>query len=202
LKTKFLTWFFTAGKTIPVTHGTGIYQDAIDFAIERLKRNEWVHLYPEGQVNKHHEWLRFYMGIGRMVLENYPKVPTLLPIAHIGMDKVYPPWGPNRYKWSTENPITIIVGDPLDLTSFVEELKVKYTDELDQILAITNHLQDIIYKMRLEVEKVHLERLRELRPDQVEEFEAALVPYYRPKEKTDLFYKIYPDYPRTSETNE
>ena len=97
------------------------------------------------------------------------------------MDKVYPPWGPNRYKWSTDNPITIIVGEPLDLTAFVEELKQKYADELDQIIAVTDHLQEIIYKMRLEVEKVHLDRLKELRPDQVDEFLSTLVPYEPPK---------------------
>ena len=35
LKQKLVEWFFTAGKTIPVTHGDGVYQPGIDFAIER-----------------------------------------------------------------------------------------------------------------------------------------------------------------------
>ena len=52
LTNKFVTWFLTSGKTIPATHGTGVYQDGLDFAIERLRRNEWVQIYPEGQVNK------------------------------------------------------------------------------------------------------------------------------------------------------
>ena len=35
LKQRLVEWFFTAGKTIPVTHGDGVYQPGIDFAIER-----------------------------------------------------------------------------------------------------------------------------------------------------------------------
>jgi len=49
IKQRLLNWFFCAGKTIPVTHQDGIYQPGLDFAIERLKMNDWINLYPEGQ---------------------------------------------------------------------------------------------------------------------------------------------------------
>ena len=49
--------------------------------------NEWVNLYPEGQVNKKNEWMRFYWGVGRMLYEA-PKT-KLLPFYHIGLNELY-----------------------------------------------------------------------------------------------------------------
>ena len=77
IKQRLIEWFFCAGKTVPVTHGDGIYQPGIDWAVERLQMGDWVNLYPEGQVNKYNDWMRFYWGIGRMVYEA-PKVSFLL----------------------------------------------------------------------------------------------------------------------------
>ena len=77
IKQRLIEWFFCAGKTVPVTHGDGIYQPGIDWAVERLQMGEWVNLYPEGQVNKYNDWMRFYWGIGRMVYEA-PKACFLL----------------------------------------------------------------------------------------------------------------------------
>ena len=77
IKQRLIEWFFCAGKTVPVTHGDGIYQPGIDWAVERLQMGEWVNLYPEGQVNKYNDWMRFYWGIGRMVYEA-PKASFLL----------------------------------------------------------------------------------------------------------------------------
>ena len=188
----FLAWFFAAGKTIPVTHGTGVYQDGTDFALERLKRNEWVNLYPEGQVNKDHTWRRLYWGIGRLVYDSFPKVPTVLPFYHIGLDKVYPPVGPNKYTFQRNNPITVLIGEPLDLTEFVEKLKNECCDDLDGIERVTKHLQDILFDMRIECEKLHLEHLKEKRPEHVDTFLTELVPRVEPpREKSENFHKIY-----------
>lgn len=187
----FLTWFFVAGKTIPVTHGTGIYQEGLDFAVERLRRKEWINLYPEGQVNKDHGWRRLYWGIGRLVLESYPTVPIVLPFYHIGLDKVYPPVGPDKYKFKTNIPITVLIGQPMDLTDFVAELKATHDDELDIVQKITERLQDKLFEMRLSCEELHVQHLREKRPDQVEQFVAELVSQTAPEGKTQRFYDIY-----------
>ena len=188
----FLTWFFTAGKTIPVTHGTGVYQDGIDFAIERLKRCEWVNLYPEGQVNKEGGWMRFYWGIGRMILESYPNVPLVLPFYHIGLDKLYPPTGPNKYSLQKDRPITMLVGEALDLTQTIEKLKAEYTDELDIIEKLTNILQEKLFEMRLECIKLHREHLISKKPEEVEAFDEEFIPL--PEHmigRTQNFDKIY-----------
>ena len=114
--------------------------------------------------------MRLYWGIGRLILDSHPKIPTVLPFYHIGLDMVYPPEGPNKYKVSLNNPITVLVGEPLDLTKMVEKLKSTYEDDLDIIELITAHLQSILFEMRLECEKIHLEHLKEKRPDQVSEY--------------------------------
>jgi monolysocardiolipin acyltransferase len=44
------TLFFSLGKTFPVVRGKGIHQMAMDFAIELLDDNNFLHVYPQGRV--------------------------------------------------------------------------------------------------------------------------------------------------------
>lgn len=103
-------WYFASGKCVPIVRGHGVYQRAVNFLVERLSLGEWVHLFPEGQVNTcshhvpsphhHHQHqhddtcyrrplLPLRWGVGRLLLE--PKItPILLPYYHVGMDRVLP----------------------------------------------------------------------------------------------------------------
>jgi monolysocardiolipin acyltransferase len=43
---------FRSGKVIDTVRGVGVYQDAIDLAIQRLDVGDWVHIFPQGYVRQ------------------------------------------------------------------------------------------------------------------------------------------------------
>ncbi|MBW0487838.1 hypothetical protein O181_027553 [Austropuccinia psidii MF-1] len=96
---RFISPFFSNGQVIRTVRGNGIFQPAIDQAINKLDRSQWVHIFPEGRVNQlapdtsqlrqGHKLLRFKWGISRLVLESQLE-PIILPIWLQGFDRVMP----------------------------------------------------------------------------------------------------------------
>jgi 1-acyl-sn-glycerol-3-phosphate acyltransferase len=78
-----------SGRVIPVRRGEGIGQPAVDLAIDRLCRGDWVHVFVEGRIGLTPGRLDVPIrwGIGRLVMESTPP-PIIVPIVHLGLERV------------------------------------------------------------------------------------------------------------------
>ncbi|XP_030376375.1 tafazzin homolog isoform X2 [Scaptodrosophila lebanonensis] len=149
---KYHSWFFIYGKCIPVIRGIGVYQEAINLCIEKCALGHWVHVFPEGKVNMTKEEMRLKWGVGRIIYES-PKIPIILPMWHEGMDEVLPNVEPYVLKWRKR--VTLNIGQPLDLTDFVQDLKNQQVPEPMARKLITDKIQDAFRELRVETEELH-----------------------------------------------
>ncbi|KAH8365263.1 hypothetical protein KR084_007211 [Drosophila pseudotakahashii] len=147
--------FFMFGKCIPVVRGIGVYQEAINLCIEKAALGHWIHVFPEGKVNMEKEELRLKWGVGRIIYES-PKVPIILPMWHEGMDDLLPNVEP--YVIQRGKKVTVNVGQPLDLTDFITDLKKRQVPEPTARKLITDKIQEAFRGLRAETEKLHRER--------------------------------------------
>lgn len=122
--------------------GHGVYQDAIDLCIEKCALGHWVHVFPEGKVNSEKEEMRLKWGVGRIVYES-PKIPMIVPVWHEGMDSLLPNVEPYMFQYNQK--ITINVGQPLDLNSYIKGLKDQQVPETVARRLITEKLQEALY---------------------------------------------------------
>ncbi|KAI9461407.1 acyltransferase-domain-containing protein [Russula earlei] len=99
--------FFRKGQVVETFRGAGVYQPAVDAAIEKLRSGAWLHLFAEGKVCQSHTYRadprtgvtrlqRFKWGIGRILMET-PRPPTIIPMWLTGFDDLMPegrrsPW--------------------------------------------------------------------------------------------------------------
>ncbi|XP_043248261.1 tafazzin isoform X1 [Colletes gigas] len=146
------SYFFMLGKCIPVIRGAGVYQEAMNFSIEKLASGEWVHVFPEGKVNMLKEDLRFKWGVGRLIMES-PEPPLVIPIYHLGMDEILPNEPP--YRLRLRKKVTINYGDPIDFSELVHELRTSKASEMEARKAITDRIQNELIKLKSATEELH-----------------------------------------------
>ncbi|XP_035726212.1 tafazzin homolog isoform X1 [Vespa mandarinia] len=146
------SYFFMLGKCIPVIRGNGVYQEAIDFCIEKLTSGDWIHVFPEGKVNMFKENMRLKWGIGRLILES-PVTPLVIPICHLGMDQVLPNEPP--YMFKTRKKVTMNYGKPIDFSELLRNLKETKATEIEARKAITDRIQEELLRLKTATEKLH-----------------------------------------------
>ncbi|XP_043586228.1 tafazzin isoform X3 [Bombus pyrosoma] len=146
------SYFFMLGKCIPVIRGGGVYQEAIDFCIEKLAAGDWVHVFPEGKVNMFKDNMRLKWGVGRLILES-PVTPLVIPIYHLGMDEVLPNEPPYRLK--IRKKVTLNYGEPIDFTELLEQLRASKASEVEARKAITDRIQEELIKLKIITEELH-----------------------------------------------
>ncbi|KAK5967188.1 Tafazzin [Trichostrongylus colubriformis] len=114
------TRFFSLGRCVPCVRGEGVYQKGMDFCVDKLNENGWVHMFPEGRVTM--EPLRFKWGVGRLV-EDTVIPPVILPIWCTNMSSVWPIDPPYYPRFGHR--VDIHIGEVLDSKVILDELSVK-----------------------------------------------------------------------------
>ncbi|KAI0314569.1 acyltransferase-domain-containing protein [Amylostereum chailletii] len=93
-----LSCFFRRGQVLETFRGKGICQPAVDAAIAKLSKGDWIHLFGEGKIRQPSTYehksgiaklLRFKWGIGRILIET-PRPPIIIPMWITGFDKLMP----------------------------------------------------------------------------------------------------------------
>uniref|UniRef100_A0A0A9WNY8 Tafazzin family protein n=1 Tax=Lygus hesperus TaxID=30085 RepID=A0A0A9WNY8_LYGHE len=149
---KLHSYFFMLGKCIPVIRGNGVYQEAINFCVDKLHNGEWVHVFPEGKVNMNKEFIRLKWGVGRMIYDS-PVTPIVVPIWHIGMEEILPNEPP--YILKTGKKVTFNFGEPINFSNLLKELKEARVNAESARQAITEKIQVELMNLKIQTEALH-----------------------------------------------
>ncbi|KAI1715464.1 acyltransferase domain-containing protein [Ditylenchus destructor] len=134
------TSLFSLGRCVPCVRGAGVFQTGVDFCVDALSKNGWVHMFPEGKVTKLP--IRIKWGISRLIAE--PKTaPILLPIWLNGMQNVWPDQAP--YYPKVGKVVEITVGNPIDTRDLLKNLKGQ--TELDRRKEIADLVQAALFDL-------------------------------------------------------
>ncbi|BFZ10442.1 hypothetical protein BsWGS_13482 [Bradybaena similaris] len=138
-------FFFSLGKVYPLVRGDGVYQKGTEFSIEQLDL---------GKINVTEEFMRLKWGIGRIIAD-CKKTPIVLPIWHVGMDKILPNDKP--YIPQIKQQVTVLIGKPLDFTKDVETLKSSRKSTKEMRKSLTDKVQEEMQTMKIVAESLHRE---------------------------------------------
>ena len=94
--------------------------------------------------------------MGRLIAE-CQVAPIVIPIYHMGMDSILPNTKPHIPRaWKK---VTVVIGQPIDLADTLKELKDKKASEEEARLALTNVVQESLFKLRITAEIFHAKHL-------------------------------------------
>ncbi|CAO4374007.1 unnamed protein product [Caenorhabditis nigoni] len=142
---QFHTTMFSLGRCVPCVRGEGVYQKGMDFCVDMLNDNKWVHIFPEGKVCiAAEEPLRFKWGIGRLVMDAKTD-PIILPVWCKRMEDVWPIHPPYYPKFG--NTVEVYIGEPFSLSDLKNKILSKdlSTEQMRKI--ITDEVQTRMYQL-------------------------------------------------------
>lgn len=136
----FHSKFFSMGRCVPIIRGAGVYQKGMDFCLEKLAKNEWVHVFPEGKVTPHP--IRIKWGVARLIME-CPTPPRVLPIWVQRMAEVWPPTEP--YYPRVGKHVEVTIGESLDMQEHLPTLDGN--TELERRKVIADFVQEKLFEL-------------------------------------------------------
>ncbi|XP_065674517.1 tafazzin isoform X5 [Hydra vulgaris] len=150
------------GKLIPIERGKGVYQDGVNYAIQKLNAGDWIHVFPEGKITS--ETVRLKWGVGRMINECV-KTPIILPFWHVGMQEflplendIYIPFFGHITLPRIKKKITILFGDPIPVCDILLKFHSGELNEVSARIQLTNRIQGAFQQLRIIAEDLHTNR--------------------------------------------
>jgi len=140
----FYRWFFgDCGKVIPIERGAGLNQYGVHLSIEKLNQGDWVHLFPEGKIITGGKLQKLRWGIGKLIESSNP-TPYVIPIYHLGLDKVMPG---NILPRPIGKDVSVLIGEPL----YFDQILKKHREQNSPVTQI--HI-DITLQVEQELRKL------------------------------------------------
>jgi len=154
---RWISPLFQHGQVIKTVRGAGIYQSAMELALEKLDHSQWVHVFPEGRVNQAvlhgsqpaQDLLRFKWGVSRLVLEAKLE-PIILPIWLTGFDQVMPEGRrpPFHFLPRLNQSVAIKISNPINLpwssSSCSDDSTMQVRQNQQRILEFRNRYRGLL----------------------------------------------------------
>jgi len=140
-----LGWLLNAVGQIPVKRGSADAAKALDAAVDWLRRDQSLIIYPEGTTTREPDlWpMRGKTGIARLWLAT--GVPVI-PIVTWGPQRLYDP-RTNKLRLRFRTPVTVVAGPPLDLSRFTGvQPDARTLGEITEHVML--HLRDMVAQVR------------------------------------------------------
>eukprot|EP00271_Cylindrocystis_brebissonii_P004653 TRINITY_DN16434_c0_g1_i1.p1 TRINITY_DN16434_c0_g1~~TRINITY_DN16434_c0_g1_i1.p1 ORF type:complete len:582 (+),score=94.38 TRINITY_DN16434_c0_g1_i1:829-2574(+) len=150
-KNPAMSAFFRSVKVLPVVRGEGVNQKGMDVAAAKVRRGEWVHIFPEGSrsTNGGRTLGAIKRGIGRLVVDSGEQPPLVLPFIHSGMEKVMPRGSKMP---TTGNQIVVLVGDPVPVADLLLQFREQRLSNRELMDAISSRVGDKMQILKNQLE--------------------------------------------------